>query len=165
MSDIIYSAMRFAFDAHHGQKRKYTGEGYIAHCAEVAAIFSSVCSDEIYIAAAWCHDVIEDCSSATSRILYGEFEQIYWIVWNLSDIDIGNRAYRKRKSRERLDECDALTQSIKVADLISNSRSIVEHDKKFAKVYLEEMRLLLDVLIKADYRLLEWAEEILKINV
>ena len=41
--------------------------------------------------------------------------------------------------------------------MISNTSSIVEHDPKFAVVYLEEKRLLLDVLKNADPRLLEIA--------
>ncbi|KCB25989.1 hypothetical protein L544_3266 [Bordetella hinzii OH87 BAL007II] len=44
-----------------------------------------------------------------------------------------------------------------MADLISNTSSIVQHDPKFAEVYLEEKRLLLDVLTKADHRLLKIA--------
>jgi len=51
-------------------------------------------------------------------------------------------------------------QTIKVADLISNTGSIVEHDPKFAVTYLEEKRLLLDVLTNADPRLLSIAREL-----
>jgi len=42
-----------------------------------------------------------------------------------------------------------------LADLISNTESIVKHDEKFAKVYLEEKRLLLtEALYDADAQLL-----------
>jgi hypothetical protein len=37
-----------------------------------------------------------------------------------------------------------------LADLISNSRSIMAHDPAFAKTYLEEKRLLLTVMTKGD---------------
>ena len=50
-------------------------------------------------------------------------------------------------------------QTIKVADLISNTSSIVRHDPKFAVVYLDEARQLLDVLTRADPRLLAMARE------
>jgi hypothetical protein len=53
----------------------------------------------------------------------------------------------------------AAAQTIKVADLISNTRSIVAHDPGFAKVYLEEKRMLLEVLTKADPTLLNKAKE------
>ena len=41
-------------------------------------------------------------------------------------------------------------KTIKCCDLISNTTSIVAHDKSFAKVYLEEKGRLLDVLVGAD---------------
>ena len=40
---------------------------------------------------------------------------------------------------------------------ISNTASIVERDPKFAVVYLAEKRMMLDVLTKADTRLIEIA--------
>jgi (p)ppGpp synthase/HD superfamily hydrolase len=74
-------------------------------------------------------------------------------VLALSDIELGNRAERKAASRVRLATAPAWVQTIKVADLISNTASIVQHDPKFSALYLEEKRLLLDVLTKADPRL------------
>jgi hypothetical protein len=44
----------------------------------------------------------------------------------------------------------AEAQTIKLADLCSNSKSIMEHDPAFAKTYLEEKRLLLAVMTKGD---------------
>ena len=63
----------------------------------------------------------------------------------------------KRLSRERLARAPGWVQTIKCADLISNTSSIVKHDPVFAKTYLEEKRLLLDVLTMADKRLRELA--------
>jgi hypothetical protein len=48
-------------------------------------------------------------------------------------------------------------QTIKCADIISNTSSIVMHDPAFARVYLEEKRLLLERLTEADPRLLALA--------
>ena len=53
-------------------------------------------------------------------------------------------------------------QTIKCADLISNTSSIVDHDRVFAKVYLAEKRLTLEVLTAADPRLLDLAWVILE---
>ena len=44
----------------------------------------------------------------------------------------------------------AAAQTIKLADLISNSRSIMAHDPNFARTYLEEKRMLLEVMTKGD---------------
>jgi len=71
----------------------------------------------------------------------------------LSDMETGNRAERKRLSRERLAQAPGWVQTIKRADLVSNTSSIVLHDPNFARVYLREKRDLLDVLTKAALRL------------
>ena len=60
-------------------------------------------------------------------------------------------------SRDRLGNAPGWVQTIKCADLISNTSSIVMHDPKFAAVYLEEKRLLLARLTYADQRLLALA--------
>jgi guanosine-3',5'-bis(diphosphate) 3'-pyrophosphohydrolase len=72
---------------------------------------------------------------------------------------MGNRAERKAASRARLAAAPGWVQTIKCADLISNTSSIVKHDPKFAVTYLEEKRLLLDVLTKADPRLVAIARQ------
>jgi GTP diphosphokinase / guanosine-3',5'-bis(diphosphate) 3'-diphosphatase len=156
--DLAYKAMVFAMEAHKNQKRKYTGNPYTDHLAEVAGIVATIDNSNEVIAAAWLHDVIEDCgvNEKDLNILFGNTVS-FWVKL-LSDTETGNRAERKRKSRERLSESPACVQNIKVADLISNTSSIVQHDHKFAKVYLEEKRLLLDVLKAADERLLKIAK-------
>jgi hypothetical protein len=53
----------------------------------------------------------------------------------------------------------AEAQTIKLADLISNTRSIMEHDEAFARTYLEEKRLLLEVMTKADAGLMAIAKK------
>ncbi len=50
-------------------------------------------------------------------------------------------------------------QTIKLADLISNTRSIMEHDEAFAKTYLVEKRLLLEVMDKGDATLMAEARK------
>lgn len=150
---IAYEAMVFARQVHASQKRKYTGNPYADHLAEVAGIVATVTQDPVSIAVAWLHDCVED-----QGVTLAEIEQRFGFstavgVSGLSDLETGNRAERKAKSRVRLSLCSGWIQTIKCADLISNTSSIVEHDPKFAAVYLEEKRLLLDVLTKADRRL------------
>ncbi|HET8688145.1 MAG TPA: hypothetical protein VFM18_16035, partial [Methanosarcina sp.] len=52
-------------------------------------------------------------------------------------------------------------KTIKLADLIDNTSSIVEHDKDFAKIYLAEKKLLLEVLHDGDMKLWLLAQDIL----
>ena len=171
MSNLIFAAMQFAREAHQDQVRKYTGEPYVTHLAEVAGIVATTLACDSYgfeeaVAVAWLHDYIEDqCGGHTEDDLVGGMGLLRFRfgnlvaqgVYQLSDLEKGNRAERKAKARDRLATCAGWIQTIKCADLISNTSSIVKHDPKFAEVYLEEKRLLLDVMDRADPRLRELA--------
>jgi guanosine-3',5'-bis(diphosphate) 3'-pyrophosphohydrolase len=153
-------AMRFAQWAHRDQVRKYTGNPYTDHLAEVAGIVATVDSSQEAIATAWLHDCFEDaeCDLHEIEILFGG--AVLQGVTLLSDLEKGNRYERKAASRLRLSGAPSWIQTIKVADLISNTPSIVKHDPKFAVTYLKEMEELLDVLKRADNELLALAWDI-----
>lgn len=154
--DVVSKAQVYAMAAHAavGQKRKYTGEPYIVHPAEVAGIVASVPgSTPEMVAAAWLHDVIEDtgCTFTDVHMAFGI--DIATLVGWLTDVsrpEDGNRAVRKAIDREHTAQAPAEAQTIKLADLISNSRSIMAHDPKFAATYLEEKRQLLAVMTRGD---------------
>jgi len=157
-----YEAMQFARMVHQHQVRKYTGNPYADHLAEVAGIVSTVTINslqmhDIMIATAWLHDCVEDQGVTGAELARRFGPDVQAGVLALSDLECGNRAERKAASRQRLARAPWWVQTIKCADLISNTSSIVKHDPKFAAVYLEEKRLLLDVLTNADRRLLEMA--------
>ncbi len=160
---LAYEAMVFAREVHKGQRRKYTFNPYHDHLAEVAGIVATVCHQRMdvqpdeMIATAWLHDSIEDVGVTSTELLHRFGLVVAEGVALLSDLEQGNRAERKAASRARLAAAPAWVQTIKVADLISNTSSIVMHDPKFAVVYLEEKRMLLDVLTKADPRLVSIA--------
>jgi (p)ppGpp synthase/HD superfamily hydrolase len=152
---IIIRARVFATAAHAavGQVRKYTFEPYIVHPAEVASIVMSHGGTDAMVAAAWLHDVVED-TGVTIETIRAEFgtevaELVGWLT-DVSKPEDGNRATRKAVDRAHTAEAPAEAQTIKLADLISNSKSIMEHDPAFAKTYLEEKRLLLAVMTKGD---------------
>ena len=81
-------------------------------------------------------------------------------VTDASTPEDGNRAVRKAIDKDHLAEQNAEVQTIKLADVISNSKDIKANDPKFAKVYIEEMKALLKVLTKGDKTLYAKAEEI-----
>ena len=154
--DVVRKAQVYAMAAHAavGQKRKYTGEPYIVHPAEVASIVARVPgATPDMVAAAWLHDVIEDtgCTFTDVHMAFGIdiATMVNWLT-DVSKPEDGPRWYRKKLDREHTAQAPAEVQTIKLADLISNSKSIMEHDPKFAKVYLEEKRLLLSVLTRGD---------------
>ena len=152
-------ARTFATAAHAavGQLRKYTHEPYIVHPTEVAATVKTVAHTEAMVAAAYLHDVVED-TGVSIELIRAEFgSEVSDLVGWLTDVsrpDHGNRAARKAVDRAHTAAAPAEAQTVKLADLMSNTRSIVEHDAKFAVTYLAEKRALLEVMTKADPELL-----------
>jgi (p)ppGpp synthase/HD superfamily hydrolase len=152
---IVERARVFATAAHAavGQVRKYTFEPYIVHPAEVAKIVRDAGGSEAMVAAAWLHDTVED-TCVTIETIRAEFgvevaELVGWLT-DVSRPEHGNRAHRKALDRAHSAAAPAEAQTVKLADLIANTRSIMRHDVAFAKTYLEEKRLLLAVMTKGD---------------
>jgi len=160
----LKKAIEFATKAHEGQVRKYTGEPYIVHPLEVAEIVKTVEHTEEMLMAAVLHDTVEDTDTTIEDIEREFGSVVAQLVEELTDVskpEDGNRAFRKALDREHLAQASAQGQTIKVADLISNAASITEHDPNFAKVYMKEKALLLQVFDKADKNLLEKAQKML----
>jgi (p)ppGpp synthase/HD superfamily hydrolase len=153
MTNLVDRALKFATIAHADQKRKYTGEPYIVHPIEVMKIVQTVEHDEAMLAAALLHDVVED-TDVTIEVIADTFgEDVASLVDDLTDVskpEDGNRKTRKALDRAHSAKASARAQTIKLADLISNSADILKNDPKFAKVYLAEKELLLEVLTKGD---------------
>lgn len=152
MSRLVRMAQLFAQAAHGatGQVRRYTGEPYIEHPAEVVALLKRAgVTDVTTLAAAWLHDVVEDTKLELLDVRLTFGGAVTYLVDHLSDftkLSDGNRATRKHLECERWASGDPHAKTIKCADLISNTRSIREHDPKFWPVYHAEARALLDVL-------------------
>jgi (p)ppGpp synthase/HD superfamily hydrolase len=161
---IVEKARIFATAAHSAvaQLRKYTGEPYIVHPAEVVSIVRTVEHTDEMLAAAWLHDVVED-TGVTIEVIRAEFgDEVAELVGWLTDVsrpEDGPRWFRKKKDREHTAEAPAKAHTIKLADLISNSKSIMEYDPRFAKTYLEEKRLLLEVMTRGDSFLMSEARK------
>ena len=160
---MINKAKMLAGKAHEGQFRKYSGMPYIVHPIEVATIVQEVEHSDEMIAAALLHDVVEDTDYTVEDIAKEVSPAVAELVEGLTDVSSpqdGNRAVRKTKDRDHLAKQNAEVQTIKLADVISNSQDIKANDPKFAKVYIEEMKALLEVLTKGDKTLYAKAEEI-----
>jgi (p)ppGpp synthase/HD superfamily hydrolase len=155
MTPVEIHAYLFASAAHAatGQTRKYTGEPYIKHPKAVVEILRTVPHTPEMLAAAWLHDVVEDTAVTLDQIevFFGpEIATLVEMVTDVSKPDDGNRAVRKAIDREHIGRANATAQTIKLADLIDNTRSIIARDPEFAKVYLAEKRELLKVLTKGN---------------
>ena len=162
MIGIIEKAEQFAVQAHGPQKRKYTGDPYIVHPIEVSQIVKTVPHTNAMIAAAILHDVIEDTEATYDDVAVNFGTVVADLVDELTDVskpEDGNRAVRKALDRAHLAKASAAAQTIKLADIISNTKDIKANDPKFAKVYIPEMKALLEVLDKGDKDLIKKAEK------
>jgi len=143
---------------HHSameQVRKYTNEPYIVHPVDVADICNTVAVKEHFdderrtriMQAALLHDVIED-TEATYNEIENEFgREVRDLVFWCTDVTTkpqGNRRVRKELELLRLVHAPSDAKFIKLADFISNTRSIVDHDVGFATTYLSEKQAILD---------------------
>ena len=148
---MIEVAWSFAVVAHGNQARKYTGEPYVTHCLDVAGIVAEVTDSPEAVCAALLHDVIEDTPNTAESLLAAGFnEATVSMVVDLTEVAPPapglNRAKRKAMDRQHLAGVCPLSQTVKLADMISNSPSIIEHDPGFARIYIDEMAALVDVL-------------------
>lgn len=166
--DIEQKAKEFATMAHGciDHKRKYTGEPYINHPAEVVEIVRKVCKDPEVLAAAWLHDVVEDTpvrpelkgTELTRQekldIIEQEFgKRVAGMVDDLSDIAVpsdGNRKARTAINREHAGAGSSDSKTVKLADILSNNKSIIKDGIDFAVVYIPEMKLLLEKLTQGN---------------
>jgi (p)ppGpp synthase/HD superfamily hydrolase len=157
---VVDRARDFAQEKHATQLRRYTGEPYFVHLEEVAGLVERASLSSNAIAAAWLHDVVEDQGVPIETICAQFGPDVALMVLDLTDAAAAptlNRAKRKVIDRARLFCASAEAQGIKCADLISNTSTIAKHDPGFARVYLPEMRAILEVLDKAPASLRDQA--------
>lgn len=165
MSGLIYKAKNFAERVHAAQTRKYSGEPYAVHLREVAGYCAEVgCRDEV-VAAAWLHDSKEDqgVTDAELRELFGDdVAQFVEEVTDQSRSTDGKREQRKAIDRAHNANASPEGKTIKLADLISNTKSIAVHDQHFAVTYLREKRLLMPFLTEGNPELYRRAMALLE---
>jgi hypothetical protein len=162
--DLVERAREYAINAHKriDHRRKYTQHPYSVHLGAVAKLVSSVTDDPEMIAAAWLHDVVEDTSATLYDIELEFGKSVAALVEDLTDVSKpsdGNRTTRKAIDREHLAQASPKAKTVKLADLIDNCQDICKNDKRFARVFLEEMDPLLNVLQEGDAALYELAQK------
>ncbi len=150
----IVEAAQFAARAHAGQKRKYNGLPFIVHPARVggrAAVLEAV--GEETVMAAYLHDVVEDTEVTLEEIRLQFGDRVAGLVQELTNPSKGvkaPRAERKRIDREHLIGVSREAKRIKLLDRIDNLSELSGAPQDFVKLYLEESRMLLEVIGDAD---------------
>jgi (p)ppGpp synthase/HD superfamily hydrolase len=149
----------FATYWHGDQRRKYTNELYIVHPWAVGDKLVEIEPDDINLhIAGWLHDVLEDTKCSYVNLLENFGPDVYDLVVAVTDSARShNRATRKKMERQRLARASPRAKTLKLADLIDNSDTILKYDRDFSKIYLPEKRLLLDEALEGGNPQL-WAE-------
>jgi len=152
---MIFKAAQFAAHAHAGQTRKFTGRPYIEHPMRVAGRVTMLpCATEEMVAAAWLHDVIEDC-----YITYDHLESVFDPTVASRVLELTNPSIKHkhlhRKQRKQIDRDHFRTVSkeakiIKLLDRIDNVRDMSGAEDGFKRVYLDETLMLGTVLLEID---------------
>lgn len=160
-------ARRFATEAHAsaGQRRKYTDEPYIVHPAAVVELVRSVSHDDALLAAAWLHDTVED-TATTQRDIETHFgtrvASLVEMLTNSAPAGAKNRTARKLAHFRHTASASPEAQTIKLADIIDNTRAIVRFDPDFARVYLVEKQIQIELLKQGDAQLWQQASTIIE---
>jgi len=114
----------------HGQQKRASGDPYISHPLEVAAILTDMRLDESTIAVALLHDTIEDTTATRAEIdeLFGE--DIGALVEGLTKIKKLDLVSKKAKQAENLRKLllaisdDVRVLLVKLADRLHNMRNL-----------------------------------------
>jgi len=154
-------ALVFATVMHAGQTRNYSGEDYLVHPEEVASLLMDHgITDEEVLAAAVLHDVMEDCEVPFNMLVkrFGTrvanfVQEVTSPTKNLTCYIGFGRAETKFQDRNYYLKGSDEAVCIKLADIISNCRTIATDDPKFAAVYLSEKEAFLYDLQAQDRKL------------
>ncbi|MDR9761927.1 bifunctional (p)ppGpp synthetase/guanosine-3',5'-bis(diphosphate) 3'-pyrophosphohydrolase [Rhizobium redzepovicii] len=132
----------------HGQQKRASGDPYISHPLEVAAILTDMHFDESTIAVALLHDTIEDTTATRAEIdeLFGE--DIGRLVEGLTKIKKLDLVTKKAKQAENLRKLllaisdDVRVLLVKLADRLHNMRTLdhMSADKR-ARISEETMEI------------------------
>ena len=145
---LIRNAARLAHRCHAGQTRR-GGQPYIEHPHRVADMVmlmeeEVVLITDAMIAAAWLHDVYEDCDiqprhliDVTNRFVDRYVQELTNVYVKEVYVDMPRKS-RKMAEAKRLAEASPAAQIIKLCDRIDNLKTIHKKGKKFSLFYCDE---------------------------
>src|SRR5690625_53282 len=144
--DLITRAFDFAYQAHQGQYRR-SGEPYIIHPVQVAAILANLGLDAETIAGGFLHDVVEDTSKTLDDIEETFDEEIAMLVDGVTKL--GQIHYKSQEAQQAENHRkmfiamskDIRVILIKLSDRMHNMRTLnhlpVEKQRRIANETLE----------------------------
>ncbi len=141
--DLLNRAYVYAMRA-HGEQKRASGDPYISHPLEVAAILTELKLDDATIAAALLHDTIEDTDATRAEIdrLFGH--EIGLLVEGLTKLKRLELVSREAKQAENLRKLllaiadDVRVLLIKLADRLHNMRTLAHRPPEARRRTAEE---------------------------
>ena len=148
----VLAAAQYAAEKHASHQRK-GGEPYINHLIEVAHLVSAALSvpDANLLVAALLHDTIEDVGVTAADLTERFGQDVTDLVLEMTDDKALPKDDRKRLQIEHAPRLSVRAQTIKLADKISNLRSILSSpppnwDYERKKEYFEWGKRVVDGL-------------------
>lgn len=153
--ELVHKALKLAFDAHDGQKRR-SGEPFIIHPVEVARILGELELDWESIAAGLLHDTVEDTNVVTFERIEKDFgSTVRHIVEGETKVSkLGKLKYKNENSCVQDVKADDLRQMflamteevrviiVKLADRLHNMRTLSHMPPhKQASIALETLQV------------------------
>lgn len=126
---LLLKALHFAADKHRDHRRKDVGASpYINHLIEVAELLTRVggVTDLITLQGAILHDTIEDTTTTPEELEAAFGPEVRRVVEEVTDDTKLPKADRKRLQIEHAPHLSREAQLVKLADKISNVRSVTE---------------------------------------
>jgi guanosine-3',5'-bis(diphosphate) 3'-pyrophosphohydrolase len=127
-SGALLGALHFAADKHRDQRRKGAeASPYINHPIEVAEILARVggVTDLVTLQAAILHDTLEDTQTSAEELEAAFGPEVRAVVEEITDDKRLPKAERKRLQIEHASQLSVRAKLVKLADKISNVRSII----------------------------------------
>ncbi len=144
--DLVHRAYIYAAKMHGGQVRK-SGEPYLSHPIETAYILANMKMDDVTIAAALLHDVLEDTEATNEELTEMFGEEATRLVDGVTKVSKIHFASKEEYQAENLRKMlmamtnDIRVILIKLADRLHNVRTLnfapLEQQKRIAKETVE----------------------------
>lgn len=167
MSLYVIRAVQLAEVWHKGQER-IGGDSALSHLLEVGGYLETFHAPGMVVAAGILHDLFEDTLCPRGTVMEAFGRVVTDLIVEVTDVythkAFPKMPYGERKSQEiaRLPGLSRDAKAIKLADYISNARSIGKHDLDFAPVYLDYMSQALPHLAPSYPLLYEYAYRVLQ---
>src|SRR6202163_4594576 len=141
--DLLNRAYVYAMRA-HGEQKRASGDPYISHPLQVAAILTDLKLDDATIAAALLHDTIEDTDATRAEIdrLFGhDIGRLVEGLTKLKKLDLVSKEAKQAENLRKLllaIAADVRVMLIKLADRLHNMRTLTHRPPEARRRTAEE---------------------------